>query len=72
MFKLFTFLLILSLSACATPTWNKSGASTKDFARDSYECERDARMLPCNDLMGIAVQRSMFNRCMQSKGWVKE
>jgi len=37
-------MMALGLSACAPAAlWDKPGATKQDFAKDSYECERDMR-----------------------------
>jgi hypothetical protein len=33
----------LCLSGCAQVIWDKAGATQQDFAKDTYECERDMR-----------------------------
>lgn len=55
------------LSACAmSPPKFAPGADQKQFARDDYECERDARGLPNADSCG---QMDMYERCMKVRGY---
>jgi hypothetical protein len=58
----------LAISACAqmeSRQYSPGGADKKQFARDEYECERDARSLRAND----CEQMDMFEKCMTSKGY---
>ncbi len=59
--------LALLLSACAmAPAKFQPGADSKQFARDDYECERDARALPNAD---SCSQMDMYERCMKVRGY---
>jgi len=42
---IFSLLAVCFLSACSQ-AWIKPGASNEEFYRDSYQCERDAAMIP--------------------------
>ena len=56
------------LSACGSLSPSKFSpgqADTKQFDRDGYECERDARSLRAND----CDQMDMYEKCMASKGY---
>jgi hypothetical protein len=61
---LVAFLLV---AGCAgSQTWAKPGGTQADLDRDTYECERDARMLPS----GSQYERIKFSeQCLRSKGW---
>ena len=63
--------------------WVHATADEAQFKRDNYECVRDSRIIapadPCRDAVtcyaGGAAQRQtddLYDRCMGSKGWVKE
>ncbi len=43
---LLVILFVGVISSGCTTYWYKPGVTEQEFARDSYECERDARMLP--------------------------
>ena len=64
--------IAMSLTGC-TPTviWQKPGASTVDFNRDSYECERDIRQSGYfgGGLTGLAAREEFGERCMIARGW---
>jgi hypothetical protein len=34
---------VMCLTGCAQVIWDKAGATQQDFAKDTYECERDMR-----------------------------
>jgi|GEM_PF-2510197 predicted small secreted protein len=57
----------LSLAACSTVSgnWQKAGASQEDYARDTYECERDRRMAGLGFLSGAGF----YAQCMKAHGW---
>lgn len=55
-------------AACApmTPTaFSRGDAEPKQFSKDDYECERDARSVRGND----CHQMDMYEKCMKSKGY---
>jgi hypothetical protein len=59
------------LTACAK-TWDKPGATEAEFNRDSYECQRDARMAHGSFGGGLAGQFYMMGfaeQCMGARGW---
>jgi hypothetical protein len=62
---MFLVALCLCLTSCATPNWQKYGATKAELRRDGYECERDVRSIGG----GVGDQISMYARCMESKGW---
>lgn len=61
--------LPLLVAACAQPAppyyMTKPGGALLQRDRDSYECERDARMVAG----GTCVQIDMYKTCMTSKGY---
>jgi hypothetical protein len=70
----------LCLAGCGTRTaWIKPGAGDEDFARDSYECERDARATAGSRGAGLAggggltaaIESGDYQRrCLRQRGWV--
>lgn len=68
-------LLVLAaslLGGCADDVYYKEGATQADFQRDSYECERDARMSAASFGGGIAgamEARNFYRRCMGVRGY---
>lgn len=74
-------LCITLLAGCAT-TWTKPGLSDRDYARDDYECERDAQSLSnlpaltqggliaaAQYGMAASKRREMYGRCMAARGY---
>ena len=66
----------LWLGACAsTPVWDKAGGVTQaQWQRDSYECERDARMSTASFGGGVVGQvraEQFYARCLQAKGYYR-
>jgi hypothetical protein len=63
----------LALAACAEPiNWTKDGASSEDYRRDAYECERDTRMASHSFNQGILFMRDaerFARKCMGAKGY---
>jgi hypothetical protein len=59
------------LSGCAQTIWDKAGATQQDFARDSYECERDMRQGGHygGGLLGAMNAQDFQGRCMVARGW---
>lgn len=57
-------LALLTLAACTPPRYQNPGVHPQTFARDDYECERDARSIRGD----VCVQIRMYMRCMESKG----
>lgn len=65
----YLFIATLLLAGCAAPSPAsfEPGSDQKQFSRDSYDCERDARMI-----RGDACdQIGMYETCMRSKGYVE-
>ena len=75
-----TIAAVLAIGGCGTKTaWVKPGASQEDFARDSYECERDARATAGSRGAGLAGGGGLTaaidsgeyqRRCLRLRGWV--
>jgi hypothetical protein len=70
------FAAALAVSACAADTRRlyKEGATQQDYARDSYDCERDTLAVasPYAFGRGFVAQhnaRSFAIRCMIAKGY---
>lgn len=66
-------LLCVAMTACATPKWDRPGATQQDFNTDSYACERDMRQSGYygGGIAGAMNAQSFQQRCMVSKGWSK-
>lgn len=67
--RLFTAACCLLLAACAMnpAQFSPGDADPKQFSRDEYECERDARSIrgdSCDQML-------IFERCMRSKGYAE-
>lgn len=70
----------LGLGGCAEKTaWVKPGATPEDFARDSYQCERDARATAGERGPGLAGGGGLAaafesggyqSGCLRRRGWV--
>lgn len=62
-------LMLAVMSGCATPTAASfaPGQDRKQFNRDEYECERDARSVRGDSCTQIEV----FEKCMRSKGYAE-
>src|ERR1700746_1701192 len=71
---------VLGLGACTTTrtVWVKPGASAEDFARDSHECERDARAsagergpgLAGGGGLAAAIESGGYQSgCLRRRGW---
>lgn len=62
-------ILCLICAACAQPSpaaFSRGEVDQKQFDRDHYECERDARNIRGDN----CDQMDMFETCMKSKGYV--
>lgn len=62
-------LLFVFIAGCATPTAASfdHGQDRKQFDRDEYECERDARSVRGDSCTQIEV----FEKCMRAKGYAE-
>jgi hypothetical protein len=70
---------VLCLGACGTrPNWVKTGATEEDFARDSHQCERDARASAGERGPGLAGGGGLAAEfesggyqagCLRRRGW---
>jgi hypothetical protein len=68
-------LAVLLAAACAEQAvWVKPGATQQDFARDSYECERDMRQSDYfgTGIYGAIAAQEFAERCMVARGWSKQ
>lgn len=66
--------MALVFGGCAETVWVKPGATQSDFNRDSYECERDARMSAGSfggGIGGAIEARGFMERCMGVRGYTK-
>ena len=70
------FAFALLLGACSQPSnperFFKAGATTDDYTRDSYECERETRSVAASFGTGPAAQanaRDFMFKCMSARGY---
>jgi hypothetical protein len=71
---LMAILCALTLTACAMPTysWYRPNLTEAEWRRDSYDCERDARMSALSfgtSIVGQVQAERFAQRCMESKGY---
>jgi hypothetical protein len=59
---------MLSLCSCIAGTLTKPGLTDAEFKKDSYECDRDARMAGLG--AGLA-SLDMRLQCMEARGYVQ-
>ena len=68
-----SLLIALALVGCAPTLWYKNGATTQDFNRESYVCEREAYQGAYVTYgYGVATPHpnvGLYNRCMVAHGW---
>ncbi|MCC5015769.1 MULTISPECIES: hypothetical protein [unclassified Legionella] len=70
--KCLLVILSFTLGACTQTYWDKPGVSPQEYARDSYECERDMRQSYFDENTEGSYARSNFEaRCMVSKGYTR-
>jgi hypothetical protein len=71
-------LLLIGLTGCASWHWyGFRGQTPAQLERDDYECFRDttqvtAGELATNSLAALFGRQAMYQRCMESKGYLKE
>jgi hypothetical protein len=63
------------LTGCALPAtmWSKPKVTQQQFAKDTYECEQDARSannVGNGDWKGITM-KGFYERCMIARGYTK-
>ena len=63
-------ILCLVMLAGCTVVWDKPGATQQDYAKDSYDCERDVRM--SGGVPGSLGAESFAEHCMEAHGWSKK
>lgn len=60
--------VVATCAACghmSPASFSRGDVDKKQFAKDDYECERDARNVRGND----CHQMDMYEKCMKSKGY---
>jgi len=65
---------VLLLTGCAQPTtWVRPGATSQDFDRDSYQCEKDMRQSNYfgGGIGGAIAAQDFQKRCMRAAGWLE-
>lgn len=66
MYKLaVSFVAMLFLSGCASPTWNKSGVSRHDTHTALSQCKYEIGLNKVSD----SKSREMIRNCMEGKGF---
>ena len=70
-----TFSLVLAgllLSGCAG-TWTKPGSTEAEFAKDLFECEKDARQFVgvSGGAIGAIQFQEFGRRCLAARGYTK-
>ena len=60
--------------ACTPMVWDKRGATTQDYNKDSYECEKDSRQSGYfgGGFSGAINMQAFFDKCMIAHGWNKK
>lgn len=65
--------LLLLFSACAATKWNKPGATRADFATDKQFCNLYSKSANENYTeYRNMVTITLFNQCMDERGWTRE
>ena len=73
--RLVILLAVVSLLfGCARPVWVHPEYTPEKWKKDSYECERDARQSHYfgTGITGSINMQNFFNRCLESKGWMRQ
>lgn len=71
--KIILVIMVLLLTGCASIVYRHPNYTPQLWARDSYECERDARQSGYFGT-GIMAQinfQNFYDRCLAARGWVK-
>ena len=70
--------VLIALTGCAQPLWNKPGASVEDFNVDKYQCMQGAQQQTSSAYInrygggassGQSTNAPLYNACMNAKGW---
>jgi len=75
-----TVAVIALMVGCASPKlfWTKPGGNQDAFARDRYDCAREASApyssayvgpYGGSSQQGVRVDHGLFNACMEARGW---
>ncbi len=67
------FLLSALQVGCARAVYRNPNYTPQLWARDSYECERDARQSGYygGGILGAMNMRDFYDRCLAARGWTK-
>lgn len=58
------------LSGCAQTYWMKNGVTKQEFAKDTYDCEKDMRQSYfSNDISGAFAAGEFQSHCMVARGY---
>jgi hypothetical protein len=68
--KIFRVILVLITLGCAPMVWERPGTTPSEFNKDSYECERDARLIGYYGA-GLDGERSSLNSDPVQQGFDK-
>jgi len=70
--------IALMAQGCATKVWTKDGASQRDFATDTQDCQVKANQagyapVACNIFQaGTCNYKDFLQTCMTTKGWSEQ
>lgn len=76
--RLVIAITVLLSAACGAQKWSKPNSTETEFRRDDYECERENQtataMVPLGGVLWAVpdVDRAMFRKCMEARGWRRE
>ena len=64
---------LLALTACSHIVYTNPNYTPELWAKDRYECERDARQSGYfgTGIYGALQMQGFFDRCMEARGWTK-
>ena len=65
--------MALMLAGCGTSVWAKPGAGSQDAARETKECEAQAKAsgYPGGGMVAGLEMQSFVDRCMVRRGYAK-
>jgi len=71
--RILIVLIVLGLWGCAKTVYRHPDYTPQLWAKDSYECERDARQSGYygGGIVGAINFRKFYERCLYSRGWIK-
>lgn len=71
--KIAIMFVMLSCLGCANVVYRHPNYTPELWAKDSYECERDARQSGYygTGIVGASNFRQFYDRCLYARGWIK-